>query len=339
MWGAELSMVTIATELRKQGYPVEIWAASSELLAEWGASRRSRLLSPPQGRSRKNLALLPLLAGAPRGSTLVTWDVELLPALAALRPRFKARGISTALDLHLDLSGRLTPRLTRFLGRGLDACIAISRFVARQVAPVLPTTVVYRPVAVLGTEPLPQHAKGPLTVGVVGRIDPEKKLHLAVQAIAEMPAPARLVVRGAPFVSTATYLEDIRQAAALASIDVGFEGRVPQDRAMQGIDVLLHCNDKEAAGRVVQEAQLAGVVPVVPDAGGAREFISHNQTGLVYRSGDPRAAASAMTRLRDATLRETLAQQALLHARKHYSVSRQAFRYVSALPGSAWHPR
>lgn len=336
LWGAELSMLTIAETLYASGHDIHVWATAPGVLERWTSApgRPFRALPTARGRLRKSCRLAPSLLRVERNSHLVTWDVDLLPLLVALRPVFRRRGITTSLDVHLSLTGRITPHLTRFLARWVDNCICISAFTERQVAGRTRTHIVQRPVTTSVEPPARGRPGTELSVGIVGRLDPEKRVELAIEAVAAARCPANLVVRGAPFVGTATYCMALRRTAELAGVPHRFEGRVPQREALAGLDVLLHCNPDEPAGRVVQEAQLSGVVALVPDRGGAREFVEDGVTGMVFQPGSADDIARKLDLLADPDRRAQIARNARERAVIAYNPERQSTRYLRAIRAS-----
>ncbi len=77
-------------------------------------------------------------------------------------------------------------------------------------------------------------------------------------------------------------------------------------------DIVLQCSrNPEAFGLVVAEGLAHGRAVVASDAGGLREQIDHEGTGLLVRPDDPAALAEALVRVaNDAALRERLAAAA-----------------------------
>ncbi len=72
---------------------------------------------------------------------------------------------------------------------------------------------------------------------------------------------------------------------------------------MAGFDILLVTAIREAFGRIIVEAALAGTPVVASDVGGHREAISHGETGLLVPSRDPQPMANAAVTLLNDTAR------------------------------------
>jgi glycosyltransferase involved in cell wall biosynthesis len=168
-------------------------------------------------------------------------------------------------------------------------------------------------------------------VGIVGRVDPDKNLELAIAAIEQLP-DHRLTVRGAPSASHASYAAEIEGLARTRLGDrVEFTGRVDAGSALRGFDVLLVTNPAEALGRTVLEAQVRGLVVVVPDEGGASELVESGDTGFTYSAGDASSAADA---IRSAfTAGADVRDRALAAARQSTDPEAYAVAYARLLRG------
>lgn len=159
------------------------------------------------------------------------------------------------------------------------------------------TTVVPRPVRLpVGVRREPA-AGGPLRLVVVGRLDPEKRLDVALDAHARLRAlgvEAELDVVGA-----AHRGGEVAPGPQERWPHARFTGRLPHADALQLVaaaDVLLSTAPGEAFGRTVAEAALLGV-PAVVAGGGPAELVEHGRTGFVVPPGDPEALASALAAL------------------------------------------
>ena len=140
----------------------------------------------------------------------------------------------------------------------------------------------------------------PLRVGIVGRISPEKRHEIVIEAVRLLDARAELIVRGSAFGDAVGYAAriDAEGAQALGAAYQN-QGRVPAADALEGLDVVVVANPAEPMGRTVLEAQMQGVLAVVPDTGGSSELVEDGRTGLVYRSGDAADLARALRRVLD----------------------------------------
>jgi glycosyltransferase involved in cell wall biosynthesis len=165
--------------------------------------------------------------------------------------------------------------------------IANCRFVAeswREYVPDVP--VIYNGIA--GPDrPIPPRRDGPVTIGCIGRIAPEKGQREFVEVariVHRVHRDWRFVIYGAPLFSGAAYEREVRAAAA--GLPVEFAGWASDVYdALAGIDVLLVPSaSHEATTRVILEAFAAGVPVIAFPSGGIPEIIEHGVTGLLAGS-------------------------------------------------------
>lgn len=232
-------------------------------------------------------------------------------ALAGRRP-----GRRVVLDLHdgpFTCSGAAVQSAAAWAAH---ACVATSQTALRHLVcwPRRRARVVPRPVQISEAAPVRSpaaSAPGPLRLAIVTRLDPEKRVDVALNAHARLLAagvPAQLDVVGA-----AHRGGDARTAAGDGDLphrwpDARFHGKLPRAAALAliaGADALLSTAPGEAFGRTVAEAALLSV-PSVVCGGGPAELVEHGRTGFVVPPGDPTALASELARL--AANRAALAQ-------------------------------
>ena len=313
-WGAEQSLLLLAETTTAQ---VLVVAPEGELLTRAAAAglATQRLEEPDvlrltavgtlvgAGRlpavvaaAARALAALPLWSGGP----VVSFSQWLhLPLALAARRR---RGIAV-LDLHdgpFSRGGSLAQSAAAWTAH---RCVATSTTALHHVGswPRRRSTVVPRPVRLPpGIASRPRAAVAPdtpLRMVVVGRLDPEKRLHVALEA------HERLVAGG---VATTLDVVGAAHREATAAVSPGqrwpqarFHGRLAHDEALELIaraDVLLSTAPGEAFGRTVAEAALLGV-PSVVGGGGPAELVAHGRTGFVVPPDDPTALARELQRL------------------------------------------
>lgn len=337
VWGAEVSLLTLASGLMEQGVDVVLVCPSGEL-AERGADAGIPTVHsvPPsedeltEGRLRDSRRLWQTCVRiARRDDHVVIFSYYLLAFAPVARPILRARGVHVTLDLHDTLHSPKARVAVRLGSRAVDSVIACSRFTAGQLAHRRRVSYLHRAVAPRaggddsatrtrpdGSEPASPPVAGgrtgPLRVGIVGRIVAEKRHLLLIDAVAQLGADAVLVVRGAG--------DGFSGGHAARVVDHGrrilrdrfiVEGRVAPASALEGLDVLVVGNPLEPMGRTVLEAQAHGVVAVVPDSGGAAELVEDGVTGLVYAHDDARDLARAIdTVAQDAALASRLASAA-----------------------------
>jgi glycosyltransferase involved in cell wall biosynthesis len=154
----------------------------------------------------------------------------------------------------------------------------------------------------LDAEPLyhPPRLAGRLVTGPpgdyvlsVGRLEPTKRVDLALRAMAWVDRPVRLLVVG-----EGTQARNLERLASEIGVSdrVAFLGSVSDERLIElyaGALAVLYPPIEEDFGYVTLEAFLAGK-PVITteDSGGPLEFVAHGENGLVARPApEPLAAA------------------------------------------------
>lgn len=296
-WGAEESLLLLAKYAARSGAEPALIAPSGDLTQRWAREVGTTIMLAPdadRGRSRAyNVAKHGLRAPA-SAHVAFSNDVAAFMALATLS---RARTSRLVYDLHDRLPRRVGRRKVAVVAQAFDTVIAVSDFAASQVAghpdisvrkrPIEVSTPAYRgasprdPARVDGRRPV---------VGVVGRIDPDKELELALAVGELLRGSATIELFGAPSPVHAAYAERLRERS---SANIRWRGREAPETIYAGIDVLLITNAHEALGRTVLEAQLAGIPVVAPDAGGTSALIA-NGRGVQYAARDPQSAASAV---------------------------------------------
>ena len=132
---------------------------------------------------------------------------------------------------------------------------------------------------------------------VSGRLEPDKGVHLALQAVARLaPHTVRLVIAGEG--SARSALE--RHAAAVTQ-DVRFLGHRPVDEMPSlhaAADIYLFPTLlSESFGFGALEAMAAGKPVVAPPVGGLPMLVEHGVTGLACAVGDASSMAAALAEL------------------------------------------
>ncbi len=143
----------------------------------------------------------------------------------------------------------------------------------------------------------------------VGRLDRAKRVHLLIEALAQVRAPLRAVVAGDGPERPA--LEALVRHRRLAG-RLRFAGYVPDDELLAlyaGARAVFYAPVDEDYGFATVEAfHAARPVVTTSDAGGVLEFVEHRRSGLVS-APEPAAIAAHVEELAaDATLAERLGQ-------------------------------
>lgn len=168
----------------------------------------------------------------------------------------------------------------------------------------------------------------------VGRIDRQKGVDTAIEALLHLPPEATLSVWGT---GDANYVRDMtaRAAAIGAGERVSFHGFVEGTAlyaAYAEADVVVFpVRWEEPFGLVPLEAMGVGRPVVTTARGGTREFVQHEHNALIFEPGDAQALASCVSRVgRDGALRGRLIEQGRQTAAE-YTMSGFAKRAVEYL--------
>jgi glycosyltransferase involved in cell wall biosynthesis len=227
----------------------------------------------------------------------------------ALAVNGATRLLGSPRDTHVEEKRRFFLERTRAIFERTDLFLAPSRFLMdRFVACGLPAAKIrflrngMRPMPLRDRTP----RQGPLRVGYIGSLQPQKGLAVLIEAFRGIDG-AVLHVHGSAFNSPIA--ESYRKkAAAAAGPAVHFHGEYANDDVadvLAGMDIVVVPSLWfENAPLTIQEAFMAGVPVITSDAGGMAELVQHGVNGLLFRLGD---AADLRARIR-----EVVANPALL---------------------------
>lgn len=205
---------------------------------------------------------------------------------------------------------------------------AASGIIPAQVA-VVPGGVDLTPYLPLPTPPRTEPSAGPTRLLYAGRLEAEKGVLTAVEAVARLvhssqPVPVHLDIVGAGNPAYERALQAAVEDRNLAD-HVTFLGRQPAEE-MAGFyrraDIFLFTSIwAEPFGRVIVEAQAAGTAVVGTGTGGSGEIIAGEINGLLFPPGDPDALAAQIKRLiDDDSLRQKLVENGRQTAVERFSL-------------------
>jgi glycosyltransferase involved in cell wall biosynthesis len=147
-----------------------------------------------------------------------------------------------------------------------------------------------------------------LVVGTVGRLMPQKALHVLLEGFARYRAlasrPCRLVVVGCGPLETELKARSFEFGLADAVVWAGFREDIPA--VMSSFDVFALSSQYEGFGIVLLEAMAAGKPVVATKVSAIPEVIEDGVTGLLVPTGDAYAFGAAIMQLEDTALREKL---------------------------------
>ena len=132
------------------------------------------------------------------------------------------------------------------------------------------------------------------------RITPIKRQELVIEALAHVPEPVKVVFAGEA--DSPVYLQKLKKRADELGVSskVEWRGRISEEEKFElyaNALMVIFTPVDEDYGYVTPEAMLSSkAVLTLEDAGGAGEFIQHEQNGLTVQA-DPRAMALAICRI------------------------------------------
>jgi glycosyltransferase involved in cell wall biosynthesis len=137
------------------------------------------------------------------------------------------------------------------------------------------------------------------TVGVVGRISPEKGQMEFLRAVAllkpEFPR-ARFVVCGAPILPARKYFDRVQALACSLNVEMlGWREDIAS--VFSELDLLVVPSKEEAMGRVLVEAFSAGVSVLAFPVSGIPEVVTDGETGFLMSDTTPQALAARIREL------------------------------------------
>jgi glycosyltransferase involved in cell wall biosynthesis len=167
---------------------------------------------------------------------------------------------------------------------------------------------------------------------LLGRFAPWKGQHLALRAAELLPRglPWSLTLAGGAWFSESKYYQEVMEyAKGLPHVSVTFPGHVDDIvNLIDDHDIVLHTSTvPEPFGQVVAQGMARGRMVIAADAGGPAEVIAPGRTGLLYKMGDARALATALSAaIQDGRLRARIGADARTASLKFHP-SRTAARF------------
>jgi glycosyltransferase involved in cell wall biosynthesis len=193
-----------------------------------------------------------------------------------------------------------------------------------------------------GFEMRAPNGNGPFTVGFLGRVAPEKGLHVLSEAYrllrqsGDLPE-ARFEVAGYMAADCKPYLEEIQNHLQEAGLDREFRYHGVIDRAakisfLRGLDVMsLPATYDEPKGVSLLESMACGVPVVQPRRGAFTEIVETTGGGVLVEPDDPQSLAEGILKLaNDKNLAEQLSVSGFKGVREHYTAAHMADKVLSA---------
>jgi len=231
------------------------------------------------------------------------WCNGLVPATATWGHRARI----VHLHQHPDGLHRVLSDLSRV---GAVATLVPSAHMLRSVpgARVMPNWTAFMPRAERKAQP-----DGPFTIGFLGRLGPDKGVHVLAQAMRMLdeqdPGRYRLALAGEPVFVARSKVVQVEEALAAIDSLVDRVGWVKPAEFFDTIDLLVVPSVwEEPFGLVAAEAMSAQVPLLVSDAGALPEIVGR-ETGMVTPKGDAVALAEKIAAIAQGTTRVDVDRQ------------------------------
>jgi glycosyltransferase involved in cell wall biosynthesis len=231
----------------------------------------------------------------------------------------------------------------------VDGFLAVSEYYATYMGALLAipsSKIAVTPLGINleGFEDLPpRKEEGPVAIGYLARVAPEKGLHNLVDAYRrlrkrkELP-PTRLEVAGYLGREHRAYLHRLERELAEDGLEAEYRYHGTLDRRQKiqflgGLDIFsLPTDYEESKGLSLLEALACGLPVVVPRHGTFTEVLQKTGGGRLFRPGDNRELSDLLADLvLDAGARRELGSKAAEGVRREYTVERMAAETVAVL--------
>jgi glycosyltransferase involved in cell wall biosynthesis len=174
------------------------------------------------------------------------------------------------------------------------------------------------------------------TIGVFGRMQSYKGQHLLIHAIDEL-CQEGLDIQGilVGHAMSNDYLQEMEDLIASRSLNkrvslIPFQN--DPTKIIQCLDALVLTTIKETFGIVLVEGMLAGIPVIGSNAGGVPEIIDHNETGLLFESGNTESLIEAIRTLYlDKSLKEKIAAAGKKKAQEKFDKNNQFKKILKEL--------
>lgn len=214
----------------------------------------------------------------------------------------------------------------RFLYRNLDLMLAVThqvktqieKFVPSAICPKVETLYIGAEQPAIISEEEKQNRREQLgladsfTVGIVGRIEPQKGQWIVIDAIEKLihqGIDAKGLIVGHPM--SDEYLTALQKDIVMRGLKdrIVFTGFTREAQAMMQLcDVVVLATENETFGLVLIEAMMCGICVVGSDSGGPLEIIDDSIDGLLFKTFDSNDLADKLALLqKDSMLREEYA--------------------------------
>lgn len=246
---------------------------------------------------------------------------------------FRVPSVLSSQRAHRALTPGIRRRLLRLTDRMVDGIVVNSEAVRRELIDDDRATprlihLCYNGIDAAFFESHRRPAAGPIVIGVICALRPEKGVETLLEAFARLNVP-KTTVR-LRIIGSGPSLPSLEQLAQRLNLDgrCTFEPATKNvSAALEGIDIFVLPSLSESLSNSLMEAMASGCCVVASKAGGNPELVTDQQTGLLFPSGDSSALTACLDLLlRNATLRTRLAAAGAERMRAEFTVERAARR-------------
>jgi glycosyltransferase involved in cell wall biosynthesis len=264
-----------------------------------------------------------------------TFDVPLnLFGVFAAR-LFRVPRVVSSQRAHRALTPGIRRHLLRMTDHLVDGIVVNSEAVRRELIEVdrVPPHMIhlcYNGIDADLFQPAVEPRHGPVVIGAICALRPEKSLETLLHAFARVDARSNaelLLIGSGPSLATLQTL----------ATELGLGSRCRFEPATKDVPTSLHRIDvfvlpsfSEAFSNSLMEAMACGCSVVTSQVGGNPELVTDQETGLLFPAGDSDALAARLNLLlRDPDLRTRLATAAVTHIRTNFAVADAAKRMAA----------
>jgi len=253
------------------------------------------------------------------------WTKDL--PLAVMAKLLSSRKPKVVQSRHMTMTRFKDDFYHRFLYKNLDMILAVTHQVKSQIEKFIPhdirpkTEVLYigaqQPMIISEEEKKSRREQLGLgtsfTVGIVGRIEPQKGQYIVIDAVEKLiqeGVDVRALIVG--HAMSAEYLNTLSNDVVMRGLKdrIIFTGFTREAQTlMQVCDVIILATENETFGLVLIEAMMCGVCVVASDSGGPLEIIDDGVNGLLFKTFDSDDLADKLQKLyRDGVFTQTFAE-------------------------------
>jgi glycosyltransferase involved in cell wall biosynthesis len=174
-----------------------------------------------------------------------------------------------------------------------------------------------------------------ITVGLLGRLDPQKGIDVLLDAVPLLRAngDVSVVIAGPPG-PFAEYESDIRARAKAAHVEIR-DGRADGEAFLRGLDIVVMPSRYEGSPLVLLEAMALGKPVVASAIPGVSEVLEGRDSGILVEPGDAAGLAAAISSLANEPERRiVIGQRARQLVEREYTIDRIAPRIADLVEGA-----